>query len=137
MQFVFQLLCHLPTISMQFSSEKICTLKSQFWWDTEESKSRLLSHSVSLLRDPCFTFIQFGAHRLLHFESFLYKVPKTKAEAGNSTLSYAMVSTGWPICIGTTLGGRCEVMDWFRKKKFYQKKFLRYIAFIVYKKDFL
>ena len=51
--------------------------------------------------------------------------------------SLGLDSTGWQICIGTILGGRCEVMDWFRKKKFYQKKFLRYIAFIVYKKDFL
>ena len=60
---------------------------------TLKKANRVCSLTLSLcsVRDPCFTFIQFGAHRLLHFESFLYKVPKTKAEAGNSTLSYAMV----------------------------------------------
>ena len=52
-------------------------------------------------------------------------------------LSLIFDCTGWQMCIGTILGGCCEVMDWFRKKNFYQKKFLRYIAFKVYKKDFL
>ena len=38
--------------------------------------------------------------------------------------SFDSSSTGWQICIGTILGGHCEVMDYFRKKIFIKKNCL-------------
>ena len=96
----FQFLCNLVSnfyaTYLQFlynSLVKKYVLSKVNFDGTLKKANRVCSLTLSLccVRDPCFTFIQFGAHRLLHFESFLYKVPKTKAEAGNSTLSYAMV----------------------------------------------
>ena len=72
---------------------------------------------------------------MVFFETGACQVP---CKSQNPTvLGQGGSSTGWQICIGTILGGHCEVMDWFRKKILYQKKMLRYIAFKGYKTDLL
>ena len=94
----------LLNLSIQIAALEFWILKGRWLIHIHTYKSRTVSYSRA-------------KHNWLCFYSLFWSKQLFRAERG-------CYHTGWPINLWTILGGHCEVMDWFRKKNFNEKKCL-------------